>query len=88
MIEVQSQGLGELDIPAQAENQTATYIAKPWSEVRKSWQFTTYSPLDKPTEVIEEAPSLAPQQRKQSALDTAIRALSTGGLSLIIKDDQ
>jgi hypothetical protein len=49
---MQSQALGELNIPPEAENLTATYVAKPWSEIRRSWTFTTHSPLDKPTEVI------------------------------------
>ncbi len=85
---MQGEPFGELDIPRRAESLTATYVAKPWFEIRKSWTFTTHSPLDKPTEVIGEGPSPAPQQRKQSGLDTALRALSTGGLSLIIKDDE
>lgn len=85
MTEMQAEELGELNIPSEPENLTTTYS---WCEVGKSWTFTTYSPLDRPTAVIEEGPSLAPQQRKQSGLDTAMRALSTGGLSLIIKDDE
>lgn len=82
------QGLGELDIPSETENQTATYVAKQWSDVRKSWTFTPYSPLDRPTAVIEEEPSPAPRQRKQSAVDAVMRVLSTGGLDLVIKDDE
>jgi hypothetical protein len=52
---MQGQGLGELNIPSEPENLTATYVARPWSGVRKLWTFTTYSPLDKPTEVIGES---------------------------------
>jgi hypothetical protein len=85
---MQNHGLGELNIPSEAQNLTATYAARPWSEVKDFLAFTTHPPLDKPTEVIGEGPSLMPQRRRPSALDTAMRALSTGGLSLIIKDDE